>query len=253
MNIERSGSGDIDISLRLLWKMGDKPKRGRKPGITLESIVSTAVAVADAEGLEAVSMRRVATELGVGTMSLYRHVPGKAELVDLMLDTVAAESSVAPEGRGWRAALEHLARQTWAMYERHPWAAAAYTRPVLGPHVIDGYEALLAALADTGLSPGDVVNAAELVGHYVDGAARRAAEEADVQRRTTISDEEWWAAREPFWERYFDVERYPTITAMYEAGAFEARAEAFEFGLQRVLDGIESYLEKSGEALPPSG
>ena len=59
-----------------------------------------------------------------------------------------------------------------------------------------------------------------------------------------VSDEQWWAARESFWERYFDVERYATITSLYEAGAYDARAEAFEFGLQRVLDGLEAYLAR---------
>jgi Tetracyclin repressor-like, C-terminal domain len=98
---------------------------------------------------------------------------------------------------------------------------------------------MLRAMAGTGMAPGDVRNATELVGHYVAGAARRASEEDEA------GDEEWWAAREPFWERYFDVERYPTITALYEKGAFEASADAFEFGLQRVRDGIEAYVSAS--------
>jgi AcrR family transcriptional regulator len=214
----------------------EPPSRGPKPGLTLAQIVTAAVELADAEGLDAVSMRRLAAELGAGTMSLYRYVPGKAELVDLMLDTVFRETAPPPEDAGWREALEHYARTIWASYRRHPWSAPAEARPVLGPGSLDRYEGMLRAVAATGLAPGDVVNATELVGHYVAGAARRAAEETDVD------DEEWWAAREPFWERYFDVERYPTITALYEAGAFEARADAFEFGLQRVLDGIEAYL-----------
>jgi AcrR family transcriptional regulator len=233
---DESGRGDPGRTLELLWSTREPPSRGPKPGLTIEQIVRTAIALADAEGLEAVSMRRLATELGAGTMSLYRYVPGKPELVDLMLDTVFREVGLPPDGAGWRTALEHYAREIWASYRRHPWSAPAETRPVLGPGSIDRYEGMLRAVATTGLSPGDVVNAAELVARYVAGAARRAAEDERVD------DEEWWAAREGFWERYFDVERYPTITALYEAGAFEARADAFEFGLQRVLDGIESHL-----------
>ena len=168
-------------------------------------------------------------------------MPGKAELIDVMLDTVFAEATVPASGE-WRSTLERFAHKGWAMHRRHPWAARAETRPVLGPNSIDLYEGMLRAMAGTGLSPGDVVNAVELVGHYVAGAARRAAEEDEVERRTGISDEEWWAAREAFWARYFPPDRYPTLSAMWEAGAFEARAEAFEFGLQRVLDGIEAYL-----------
>jgi hypothetical protein len=177
-------------------------------------------------------------------MSLYRYVPGKAELIDLMLDTVFGEVAVPPAGRGWRETLERSAREGWAMYGRHPWAASAETRPVLGPNSLDHYEALLRVVSETGLAPGDVVNAVELVSGYVGSAGRRVAEESAVERRTGVSDEQWWAARESFWERYFDVERYATITSLYEAGAYDARAEAFEFGLQRVLDGIEAYLAR---------
>ncbi|MGO4423231.1 TetR/AcrR family transcriptional regulator, partial [Streptomyces sp. MCAF7] len=85
---EHSGSGDISRSLELLWGTGERPSRGPKRGLTLERIVTAAIAVADAEGLAAVSMRRLSAELGTGTMSLYRYVPGKAELLDLMLDQV---------------------------------------------------------------------------------------------------------------------------------------------------------------------
>jgi AcrR family transcriptional regulator len=240
MSVE-SGRGDPIRTLELLWGTREPPTRGPKPGLTLEQIARAAIAVADAEGLEALSMRRLAEALGVGTMSLYRYVPGKAELIDLMLDTVFAEAMV-PAAGDWRSTLERFAHVGWAMHRRHPWAVRAETRPVLGPNSLDLYEGMLRAMADTGLSPGDVVNAVELVGHYVAGAARRAAEEADVQRRTGISDEAWWAARETFWQTYFAAERYPTLSALFEAGAFDARAQAFEFGLQRVLDGIEAYL-----------
>ena len=84
----RSGSGDLSRSLELLWGTREPATRGPKAELSLERIVDAAVALADREGLGALSMRRVATELGVGTMSLYRHVPGKGELLDLMLDRV---------------------------------------------------------------------------------------------------------------------------------------------------------------------
>jgi AcrR family transcriptional regulator len=242
---DESGRGDPTRTLELLWGTREPPSRGPKPGLTIERIVWTAIELADAEGVDALSMRRLAAELGAGTMSLYRYVPSKAELVDLMLDAVHGEGAApGPEVTGWRALLEHQAREGWAMYRRHPWTVTAYTRPVLGPHVLDSYEALLAALMDTGLAPGDVVNAAELVGHYVTGFARRAVEEAEAERRTGVSDEQWWLARASFWEEFFDVERYPTLTALWDTDAFDARAVAFEFGLQRVLDGIEAYLAR---------
>ena len=240
---EESGRGDPERTLELLWGTREPAARGPKPGLTIEQIVKAAIALADADGLDALSMRRLAGELGVGTMSLYRYVPGKAELLDLMLDALNREIAAPDAGKaGWRALLEHYAREGWALFQRHPWAATAQTRPVLGPNTLDSYEAVLTAAAGTGLELGDVLNAAELVSGYVDGAARRLAEAAETQRRTGVTNEQWWAARESMWERYFDVERYPMITAMWEAGAFDARADAFEFGLQRVLDGIEAHI-----------
>jgi AcrR family transcriptional regulator len=242
---DESGRGDPERTLELLWGTREPASRGPKPGLTIEQIVAAAIGLADADGLDALSMRRLAGELGVGTMSLYRYVPGKAELVDLMLDALNREIATPDGGEaGWRELLEHYAREGWAMLRRHPWAATAQTRPVLGPNTLDSYEAVLSAAARTGLEPGDVLNAAELVSGYVDGAARRLAEAAETQRRTGVSDEQWWAERESMWERYFDVERYPMLTAMWEAGAFDARADAFEFGLQRVLDGIEAHLAR---------
>ena len=239
---DESGRGDPTRTLELLWGTREPPTRGPKPGLTVAGIAGAAIALADAEGLAAVSMRRLAAELGAGTMSLYRYVPGKAELVDVMLDTVFGELTDPPPDADWRTALEHYARNGWALYQRHPWAASAETRPVLGPNSLDGYEAMLRVMAATGLAPGDVINAVELVSGYVAGAGRRAAEATEAERRTGISEDEWWAAREAFWERYFVPDRYPTLTAMWEADAFEARDEAFEFGLQRVLDGIGAHL-----------
>ena len=120
---ETSGAGDIVRTLELLWDGGPRPSRGPKPGLTLDRIVEAAVRIADEEGLGAVSMRRIATELGTGAMSLYRYVPGKAELLDLMLDRVQRPSeNPADLGDGtWRAALEAMARATLALYTRHPW------------------------------------------------------------------------------------------------------------------------------------
>ena len=107
MVLEYSGGGDPKRTMALLWGIGKKPTRGPKPGLSVGRIVGAAIEVADAEGLAALSMRRVADRLGIGTMSLYTYVPGKAELIDVMLDTVLGE--VAESGDvepGWRAGLE---------------------------------------------------------------------------------------------------------------------------------------------------
>ncbi len=151
---ETSGSGDIVRTLELLWDAGPRPSRGPKPGLTLDRIVEAAVQVADAEGLEAVSMRRVATELGTGAMSLYRYVPGKAELLDLMLDRVqrpGADPHAALGDGTWRSALEALARETLALYRRHPWLLQVnQSRPILGPGALDGMERVMAHIKPMG-------------------------------------------------------------------------------------------------------
>ena len=122
--------------------MGPRPPAHPRPraGPHLEAVVDAAVSLADAEGIDALSMRRVAERLGVGAMSLYTYVPGKAELVDLMLDRVYAEqlAGIATEG-GWRARLESWARADWALYEGHPWVVrAAAPAPRSGPTSTDG-------------------------------------------------------------------------------------------------------------------
>ena len=109
MSTTRGSRGDATRTMELLWGMAPQPTRGPKPGLTVDAVVDAAVALADAEGIDAVAMRRVADKLGVGAMSLYTYVPGKAELVDLMLDRVYGEqlAGIATEG-GWRARLESV-------------------------------------------------------------------------------------------------------------------------------------------------
>src|SRR5207253_2790191 len=111
MTTEYTGRGDPAKSLELLWGLRSRPTRGPKPALTIEQIVAAAVGIADTEGLVAMSMRRVADELGVGAMTLYRYVPGKAELLDVMLDSVYGEMSRREVDGDWRAKLDAVARE----------------------------------------------------------------------------------------------------------------------------------------------
>ncbi|WP_280181853.1 TetR/AcrR family transcriptional regulator, partial [Nocardia farcinica] len=149
-------SSDPARTLTLLW--GLHPKPGRK-GLTVATIVAAGIEVADAEGLDAVTMRRVSERLGVGAMSLYTHVPGKTDLVELMHDAVLADlyrDPGEPAAAGdWRAGLTLVAQRNWQLYQRHPWLLGLIgTRPVPGPHSIAKYEAELRPLDGLGL--GDV-------------------------------------------------------------------------------------------------
>jgi AcrR family transcriptional regulator len=244
---EYTGSGDPRRSIELLWGVPERPRRGPKPKLTVEQLTRAAIELADAEGLAAVSMRRVAEHLGVTGMSLYTYVPGKAELLDLMVDTVHGETAPAPAG-DWRARLEHVARENWALYLRHPWLLqVATSRPVLGPNVVAKYDRDLAAVADLGLGPVEMDLLVATVGNYVHGAVRGAVEVAQAKQRTGMTDQEWWAAHGPVLEKVFDPARYPLAASVGAAAGEEYQSasdprRAFEFGLKLLLDGIAASL-----------
>ncbi|TCO59588.1 TetR/AcrR family transcriptional regulator [Actinocrispum wychmicini] len=251
--MERSGGGDPSATLRLLWRGAavdtGRPTRGRPPKITLEQIVTAAVTVADRDQLEATTMDKVANELGVGTMSLYTHVPGKAELIDLMVDATWGELALPygadPRPDGWRAQVELYARQAAALHERHPWLREISTvRPPLGPGLLARQEYLLSALSGTGLDPVQAAAATDAIVTFVDAAAGAQAEHAHAEQLSGQSDPDWWAARQAFWTEIFDVTRYPAIARAWADGglsrnAAEASALAFDLGLRSLLDGIE--------------
>lgn len=244
---ESSGGSDFRISLKLLWGIGEPAPRGPKRTLTVDQVVQAAIALADAEGLESVSMRRVAERLGVGAMSLYRYVPSKSELLDLMQDSISGEHADATppaDGEPWRTRLEWHARQSRAMIQRHPWVLQVRNgqRPPLGPNIMAVFNAYLGTVKDIGLTPAETIAVTELVGNYVQGATRVAVEAVQAAEESGVSDEEWWGERDEFWEEYFDVERFPHITLMWELGGYEEPMDSFEFGLQRVLDGIEAMV-----------
>lgn len=244
---ETSGSGDIVRTLHLLWDTGPRPSRGPKPGLTLDRIVEAAVRIADTEGLEAVSMRRLSTELGTGTMSLYRYVPGKGELLDLMLDRVQRTGDdTSVFGDNWRSALEVLGHESLALYQRHPWLLQVnQSRPVLGPSAIDGMEKVISRIKPMGLSDPELVSVVIMIDSYVTGAARTQLYTQEAERRTGLTDAEFWAAQGPVLEKVMAGGRYPVMAAL-SAEAFGPDFDHFGFGLQRILDGLEALVERRG-------
>ena len=253
---EFTGGGDPARSVALLWRDRQRrPSRGRRPTLTVDAIVAAAIEMADQAGLGALSMRALAERLNVGTMSLYTHVPGKAELLDLMLDTVLAETARPDDGQeGWRARLELVARANRALFDRHPWILELVAfRPPMGPGVIAKYDYELRAIDGIGLTDVEMDSVLSLVLGLAAGAARSAIEAAQVARQSGESDEQWWEARAPLLDRIFDARRFPTAARVGQAageayGAASDPEHAFEFGLQRVLDGIEALVEARGAA-----
>lgn len=245
---------DPDHGVELLWREREQEPR---PGLSLDRIVRAAIELADAEGLDGLSMRKVAERLGFTTMSLYRHVPGRAQLIDLMLDAAIGQAAppVATED-GWRARLESCARRGWELRRRHPWMAEVRgSRHLPGPHGVAAYDHMLSTVADTGLSPAQVIAAVNLVGSFVDAEALTLVETARQERHSGVSEQEWWGARDTLYQR---LDRYPTITALWEAGGYDEPENSFEFGLACVLDGIEMLIttkrdESCDETCPVCG
>lgn len=251
---EYSGSGDPRRTIELLWGV-QRRRRGPRPSLSGEQIVDKAIELADRDGLGGLSMRKLADELGLTAMSLYGYVPGKAELLDVMADRAYAQVAAPGEpAAAWQDRLAVLARQHWALLLSHPWLLhIAASRPLLGPNATALYDAELAAVDGLGLADTDMDLVVSLVDDYVRGAARGAAEAAGAQARTGLTDQQWWEAYGPLLAEVLDPARYPTAVrvgtaAGQEYDAAHDPARSFAFGLQRVIDGIDSFINATSSA-----
>jgi AcrR family transcriptional regulator len=245
---EYSGSGDPRRTIELLWGVRRR-RRGPRPSLSGEQIMVKAIELTDRDGLGGLSMRRLADELGITAMSLYGYVPSKAELLDVMADRAYGEiTSRGDPAAPWQARLTALARQHWALLQSHPWLLhIAASRPLLGPNVTALYDAELAAVDGLGLTDIEMDLVVSLLDDYVRGAARGAAEAAEAQARTGMSDQQWWEAYGPLLAEVLDPARYPTAVrvgsaAGAEYGTAHDPARSFRFGLQRIIDGVDAFI-----------
>ena len=249
MATEFTGTGDPARSMALLWRtpadVGSRP--GPRSSLDVDRIVAAAVRLADAEGLAAVSMRRVAAEVGVPAMTLYGHVPGKGELVDLMLDSVLGElyeGEQSPTSGSWRVRVEAVARANRHFFVQHPWALHVATgRPPPGPNLMRKYELELRAVDGLGLSEVQMDLLVTLINGFVRGTVSGVHEKAAAERATGTTEEQWWAATAPYVAQVFDPVRFPTAARVGPVAGEELQAavdpgRSFEFGLERLLDGI---------------
>ncbi|TDD50910.1 TetR/AcrR family transcriptional regulator [Kribbella antibiotica] len=244
---KKVAAADPARSLALLWGSHAKPGRS---GLTVRAIVDAAIELADAEGLEAVSMRVIAERLKAGTMTLYTHVPGKGELTDLMFDHVYgdlyADVDEAARQPDWRAALEFIAHRNFDVLVRHPWIHEVPTmRAALGPNITLKYEAELRPLDGVGLTDVEMDSALALVLTHVTGTARAGAEHLRTQRDSGLSDEEWWRQISPTLTHVMSgssvafptAGRVGTSVGEHFQAAMDSN-HALAFGLDRILDGI---------------
>jgi AcrR family transcriptional regulator len=226
------------------------PRRVRS--LSRDEIVKAAITVADAEGSQAISMRRIARELNAGAMSLYWHVSSKDELLDFMLDAVEGEQQSPPVTGDWRADLTAMARTQRAVLHRHEWLMDFIGgRPPLGPNTLRNLERSLGMIDTLGLDTVTALNLLATVGTYVMGAVLREFREMGVERRDTeamgeLSEDELREIVDGNLKKIKATGRFPHFLRMYEEGidpdSAETRDERFEFGLQCVLDGISVRL-----------
>ncbi|WP_431782647.1 TetR/AcrR family transcriptional regulator [Streptomyces chumphonensis] len=234
------------------WGLRERPGRGPRRGLSTERIVGAGIELAAAEGIEAVSMARVAAELGVSAMALYRYVAAKDELIVLMEDAAVGPPPDPPEVSGWRAGLTSWARAHRAVLHRNLWLLRLpISTPPATPHSVAWMEQGLRHLSGTALEVGEKLGVLGLVGGYVRTEASLTADLASAARRSGGTVEEASAAYGRLLARLADPERFPEVRRVVDSGVLtgpQAEDEEFEFGLARVLDGVEVMVEERGDA-----
>ena len=218
----------------LLWGRQPAPSRGPKPAITLTGIAEAAIRIADAEGLDAVSMQRIAGELPVTKMALYRYVPGKTELLAVMSDLAMGAPPERP-GLPWREALQTWAMDLYAGFSLHPWLLqSTIGRRLLGPNELAWMEQGLAALGDSGLRGGEQLDSILVITSHVRNIA---------QQSTTFPGHSVGLTEEEVTQSLAEIlttesTRFPNLAAALRTAA-GSENQGLEFGLDRILDGLE--------------
>ncbi|HTU63185.1 MAG TPA: TetR/AcrR family transcriptional regulator, partial [Polyangiales bacterium] len=233
--------------MELLWRApGQEARtRGPRPGLHVDHLVSTAVAIADELGIEQLTIRAVAKRLKVAPMSVYTYVPGKSELLLLMLDQVFTQMTVSsPTDDSWRARVRALADDNHRLYAEHPWLAELPpNRPPLGPGTLGKYERELSVFVGLQLSDLEIDLALTFVLSFVGSCAATTARARAEVSESAQTDAEWWTTQEPALMRVMqNIDQHYPLSSRVGAASAEAQngtydAEThYKFGLARVLD-----------------
>ena len=226
----------------VIWARLSAQGRARARSLDYEAITRAAIAIADQDGLDAVSMRKIAGKVDSGTMSLYRHISGKDDLTMLMYDSVLGE--VVQElgrtpGSGWREELSRLARATRGLHHRHPWAGALGSRPALGPNELQVMEFAMAAADGPGLTMDQVMDRVSTVVQFTQGFVLAEIAEDEARRRTGLDESAWRERIAPYLSEVLATGRYPYMERIIrEAKDFPDQDVQFERRLAMVLDGL---------------
>ncbi|MBF6329720.1 TetR/AcrR family transcriptional regulator C-terminal domain-containing protein [Nocardia transvalensis] len=235
--------------MTLLWREALPPQqgvRGPKQTVSVDEVVWAGIAIADRDGYDRVSIRAVATELGLGTMSVYTYVPSKEALIILMVDAVAAEDAPIDATLPTRERMAEIARGVRAELIAHPWLLEVPPwRLVLGPGRLRRYERQLAALDGIGLTDLEMDRVIAVLSEFATGNARMAV--AAQRSAREMSDAQWWEVHGPLLTRVIPPAEFPlsgrvgaTVGEKYQAPG-DPDGD-FDFGLARLLDGIEAGL-----------
>ncbi|MER8117125.1 TetR family transcriptional regulator [Streptomyces sp. SID8366] len=222
----------------VIWARPERTGRGPRPAYTRDDIAAAAVRIADARGLDAVSMRQVAAELGCGTMSLYNYVPRKEDLYELMMDAVGAEHALWPPSGNWRADLTRVAHEARALMHRHPWMPRLMS-PVYGfsPHTLRYLEHCLACLDPLEARYGTKLELIAMLNGVVTTYVRNELDTAERVRALPWSEDEENAVRGAYLARQVASGKYPRMAAAFaeDPGPIDLEA-VFERALTRILD-----------------
>lgn len=231
----------------LIWERPEHGNRGPRRAHSRDQITAAAVTIADEEGIEAVSMRRVAQQFRTGAASLYRYFESKDELYDLMVDAVLGEQSLTPHTGNWLHDLREVAYSTRRMIRRHPWAAALTAgRPILGPNSLRCTEHALAALDGLTLDADQAMLVIDTLLAFVRGHTLREVAESEAMRRSGLDFAQYIRGQAGYAGTVVASGQYPRITRYWlEATVPHApnrEAQAFERGLSSVIAGFAAAL-----------
>lgn len=241
----------VDVVLRLLWRDQldvEQSRRGPRRKLSVDQIIEAAIALADADGLEALSMRKVAEAVGVSVMSLYSYVPHRSGLIGLMVDEVIGLSPRPAHSGPLAKRVRTVSGVLWDEYHRHPWLVDAQShRPWIGPAVSARYEWALAALEGIGLDDIAMDHTVSLIESHASASAAGSINAQRLMTGSGVSDVEWWNANAPLLEQVMPTGSFPISGRVGSAvgekyQAVTSHRAIYEYGLETIIRGIESNL-----------
>lgn len=246
---EDTGASALPASFEMAWGVRERPTKGPKRGLSLDQIVAAGMRVADADGFGAVSMNRVAKEVGTSAMALYRYVASKDELLALMGDEVIGEVGFTTGDGGWRVELTRWAWAAIEAYNNHPWGLQVPIHgPPVTPKTIAYLEQGLRCMAGTPLTPGDKISIALTVSNYTRAWAMLGAQ---LDPAYGTNERELMDTYERTLRSVTDREHFPALHEVLDAHAFtpgqdDELYDDFTFGLDRIMDGTEALINLRG-------